>query len=327
MLTYEKLVEGIFLIKSDYKFTWKCDGILIKDVANSGNILIDCNFKKRELLQLFKELDGKVEAYFATHVHLDHTNFLHHLEKLKPDVKIYCPIPEHEYLLDIDNFIKANGAIDYGVAESIKELFFGFMGFKEIKAVNGFDPTKEFNFGGIRLKPIHLPGHSPGHVGFIIENTVEQQRKILFAGDIGLEAFGAWYGFKYNKLGQIRSDIKKLEEIYLKDDFILVTSHGTQLFNKKPEVFKEILDKINRNEKKVLNAFDPKIPKGLEDIALRGIIYRVDTISKFSAISKDSRKLWLFWEGGFLLNHIYELVEQGKLIEVENKKWILKSPI
>ena len=50
MLTYEKLVEGIFLVKSDYNFTWKCDGILIKNVVNSGNILIDCNFKKRELI-------------------------------------------------------------------------------------------------------------------------------------------------------------------------------------------------------------------------------------------------------------------------------------
>ncbi len=327
MLTFEKLEKGIYLVRSDYQFTWKCDGILIKNVANSGNILIDCNFKKRELTQLLKELDDKIDAYFATHVHLDHVNYIHHLEKLKPDVKIYCPIPEHEYLLDIDNFIKANGAIDYGVAESIKELFFGFMGFKEIKSVIGFNPTKEFNFGGIRLRSIHLAGHSPGHVGFIIENTIEQQRKILFAGDIGLETFGAWYGFKYNKLGQIRSDIKKLEEIYMNNDYILVTSHGTQLFEKKPEIFKKILDKIDRNEKKVLDAFDPKIPRGLEDIALKGIIYKPETILKFSALSKDSRKLWFFWEGGFLQNHIDELVEQGKLIEVENKKWILKNPI
>ena len=143
--------------------------------------------------------------------------------------------------------------------------------------------------------------------------------------NLGLETFGAWYGFKYNKLGQVRKDIKKLERMYLSDDYILVTSHGTKFFDKKPEIFKEILDKIDRNEKKVLNAFDPKIPRGLKDIALKGIIYKPESISKFSAISKDSRKLWFFWEGGFLLTHIYELVEQGKLIEVENEKWILSD--
>ena len=325
MLSYEKLIEGIFLVKSDFQFTWKCDGILIKNVANSGNILIDCNFKKRELIHLLKKLDNKIEAYFATHVHLDHTNFIHHLEKLKPDVKIYCPIPEHEYLLDIDKFIEANGAIDYGVAELIKEMFYGFMGFKELKSVIGFNPTKEFNFGGIRMQSIHLPGHSPGNIAFIIENTVEKQRKILFAGDIGLETFGAWYGFKYNSLKQIRADVMRLEELYLNDDFILVTSHGTKLFENEPEIFKKILDKIDRNEQKVLNAFDTKNPRGLEDITLQGIIYKKETISRLSAMYKDAKKLWFFWEAGFLQNHIDELVEQGKLIEVESKKWILKK--
>jgi len=325
MLFYIKLQEGIELVKSDSKFVWNCQGILIKNVENSGNILIDCNFPKTDLKQLLKDLDDRVDVYIATHTHLDHVNNLHHFEKLKPNAKKYCPIPENEYLLNIDNFIAVNGAIDFGVGEQMKSMIYNFLKFKEVKSVIGFKPGSEFKFGGINLKTIHLPGHSPGLVAIIIENTNRKQRKIFFATDIGLEYFGAWYGFKYNNLKTIRKDIDKIEKTYLNDDFILVSSHGEIYFEKRPEIFQQILKKIDQNEIKVLKMFDPKIPKSLEDIALKGIIYNTKTVNKYLNLGEEFKKLMFFWESGFLLNHIYELVEKGKLREVSNKKWVLNN--
>ena len=71
--------------------------------------------------------------------------------------------------------------------------------------------------------------------------------------------------------------------------------------------------------------FDPKIPKSLEEISLKGIIYSTKTVNKYLNLGEEFKKLMFFWEGGFLLNHIYELVEKGKLREVSNKKWILND--
>jgi len=326
MLLYEKIVDEIYLVKSDTKFMWKCNGILIKNVKNSGNILIDCNFSKREYIQLLNDLNHKVTAYFATHTHLDHVNNLHHLERLKPDLQIYCPIPENEYLLNIDNFIKVNGALDFGVGEPLKNLLKGFLRFKELKSVIGFQPGKIFNFGEINIKTIPAFSHSPGHSIFLIKNI---PRSILFASDMGLEDFGPWYGFKYNKLKDIREDINKIEELYLNNDFILASSHGEIIFEKNYEEFKKILHKIDQREEDLLKLFkkDPNTPKSLKDLTLKGFIYSPRVVSKWTQLSNDMDRLISFWESYFILNHVDELLEKRVLKKLSDDCWILNNNI
>jgi len=315
MVIFEKLVDGIYLIKSDAQFRFKCNGILIKDINNSGKILIDCNFSENEIKELYRELNNQIDAYFCSHTHLDHVNNIQIYEYL--GIKIYCPIPEDKYLLDMNNFLLANGAIDFGVADLFSMFIHKFLEFKELKFVIGFDPGTEFKFGNIILKTIHIPGHSPGHTAYQIENEINQRRKILFASDIGIEKYGVWYGFKYCNLKVVRNSIKKLENIYLNDDFILTSGHSPTFFEKQPEIFNDILKKIEQNEKKVLNMFDKKIPKRLKDVALKGFFYNLN------AIPERMKKIYYLWEGYMILNHIHELVEEGKLIEIGNQQWIL----
>ncbi|MFX1275064.1 MAG: MBL fold metallo-hydrolase [Promethearchaeota archaeon] len=324
MLIYEKIEDGIFLVKSDIKAMWKCNGLLIKNVNGSGNILIDCNFSKREYKQLLKNLDNQITAYFATHTHLDHANNLHFLEELKPDLDIFCPIPENEYLLNIDNFVNVNGALDFGVGDIFKSFIFKFLKFKELKSVIGFKPGENFKFGKITIKTIPVLSHSPGHTVFLIENI---SRSILFTSDMGLEDFGPWYGFKYNNLKDLRNDVKKIEELYLNNNYILASSHGEVFFEKQPEIFKKIFNRVNENEAKLLNFFekDPTIPKSLEDLTLKGFIYNPKVISKWKKLDFDAEKMLHFWEGYFILNHIEELLERQVIKKVEDGKWILNN--
>ena len=332
MLTYEKIVDGIFLVKSDIKFAWKCNGIVINNVSNSGNILIDCNFSRGELRRLIKKIGGNGDkyTYIVSHVHLDHVNNIHLIRRLKPDAEILCPEPEDQYLSDIDKFNEVNGSVDFGVSEQLKDLFFDFMSFKEIDDVIGFKPDTTMKFGGITLKFIHLSSHSPGHFAVIIENTEKEQRKILFASDIGLEKFGPWCGFRYNKISEIKKDAKKLEDIYLSDDYILTSSHNVIEFEKKPNIFKKfIIQKLDENEKKVLSYFDTNSPKGLVDVVFHGIIYSIHSIEKYSKIRPDAKKLWFFWEGYTIYNIICDLIDRNIMVEVgynpkiEEKKWEL----
>ncbi|HME51513.1 MAG TPA: MBL fold metallo-hydrolase [Candidatus Lokiarchaeia archaeon] len=323
MLKFETLVDGIFLVKSDDTSMQGCQGILVKNVADSGNILIDCNFPKHDLTRLLGDLNGNVRAYFATHAHLDHVNNLHLLEKIQPGIDIYCPTPENEYLLDISKFTDDNGAKDFGVAEQMQNIFHDFMKFKELNHVEGFDPGSTFTFGGIVLKTIHLPGHSPGHVAFVIENMLEPQRKILFATDIGLDKFGPWYGFKYNSIKAIQQDIETVEALYMSDDFILTSGHGEIYFEKQPAVFQAILAKIEEKENRLLAMLDATAPKGLEDLALHGLIYRQKTLEKYSKLFPDALKLWYFWEAHFILNLVQDLLDKGKIKEIGTQTWVL----
>ena len=118
MLIYEKLVDGIFLVYSNSQFWFKCQGILIKN-KNLGDILIDCNcYYKKELRNL---LENQIEAYFVSHVHLDHVYNLHLYEEFNPKIKIYCPIPEDEYLRDFNTFLRDNGTLDFGIGDNFKK--------------------------------------------------------------------------------------------------------------------------------------------------------------------------------------------------------------
>lgn len=326
MLTYEKIVEGIYLVKSDKKVMWRCNGLLIKNIKNSGNILIDCNFSKSEYKQLLSELDYQISAYFATHTHLDHVNNLHLLEKLKPDIQIYCPIPENEYLLNIDNFVKAAGALDLGFGEPFKFFLKGFLRFNELKSVIGFNPGKSFDFGEIKIDTIPVLSHSPGHSVFIIHGN---SRSILFASDMGLEDFGPWYGFKYNHLKDIRNDTYKIEDLYLNNDFILASSHGEVFFKKNPDVFKQVFDKIDKRESDLLEFFkkDPAAPKTLKDLTLKGFIYSPKVVSKWTRLSSNMEKMIFFWESYFILNHIEELLEKQVITKVNSDSWILNNNI
>ena len=319
MLIYEKVVDGIFLIYSDSRFWFKCNGILIKN-KNMGNILIDCNcFYEKEIKEL---TDDQIKAYFVSHVHLDHVYNLHFYEEFNPYVKIYCPIPENEYLKDFNNFVKDNGTLDFGIGDNFKKFAFEELKFKEIKTVIGFKPGKEFEFDNIHLKTIPIPGHSPAHTAFSIEDKNEQKRKILFVADLGLTKMGAWYGFKYSNLNDVRESVKRIEKIYLNDDYIITSGHGPIIFEKQPQIFSDLLRKMDESENKLLNMFDPSNPKGLDDLIFKGLFFSENYIKP---VKGDRESILFFFENNMIMSHITELVEKGKIIEVGNNQWILND--
>ena len=319
MLIYEKLVDEIFLVYSNTSFWFKCQGILIKN-KNLGSILIDCNcFYKWEVKKLLK---NHIEAYFVSHVHLDHIYNLHFYEEYNPKIKFYCPIPEDEYLRDFNNFVRDNGTLDFGIGDDFKKFAFKELNFKELNSVIGFNPGTEYDFKNIHLKTIHIPGHSPGQTAFSIEDTSENKRKILFVADIGLTKMGAWYGFKNSDLRTFRESIKKIENIYLNDDYIIASGHGPAIFEKQPEIFNELLIKMNESEKKILNMFNTNNPKGLDDLIFKGLFF---SESYIKPIKEDRRSILYFFENNMIMSHINELVEKGKIVEVGTKQWILNN--
>jgi len=322
MLRYEKIVDDIFLISSDSSFWFKCQGIVIKN-KNSGNILIDTNcYYKNEIENLLKE---KIEAYFVSHVHLDHVYNLHYYEEFNPNIKIYCPIPENEYIMDFNKFVRANGTFAFGIEDNFREFAFKELGFKEIKYAIGFRPETEFEFDSIKIKSIPIPGHSPAQSAFSIEDTNEtSKKKVLFVSDIGLteKRAWAWHGFKYSNLEIFRESIKRIENVYLNDDYIIASSHGPIIFEKQPDIFNKLLISLEKTEKSLLNMLHSKKPKGLKELMFKGLIFPV-TMTK--PIEKGGDPILTFFENNMILHHIDDLLERGIIIDKGNNQWILNS--
>jgi glyoxylase-like metal-dependent hydrolase (beta-lactamase superfamily II) len=185
----------------------------------------------------------------------------------------------------------------------------------------------KFDYGNIVLETIHIPGHSPGQTAYLISNKTCTRKDVLFVSDIGIERSGPWYGLKHCNLNDYRNSIEKVEDIYLhsgSDDVILASGHSkSPYFIKQPEIFRNTLEKIEINETRVLSMFNADEPKKLNDVTLKGVYYPEKHIKNLFA---DYRKIHFFWEWYIIFHHINELIEKGKLIEVdpEHKSFILK---
>lgn len=107
----------------------------------------------------------KVVAFMQTHCHVDHIGALTPLKTRYPDAPLYVPAEEAEWLerptLNLSYF--------YGQPVT---------GPKPDHLTNDGDVIEA---GGLSIRVIHVPGHSPGGTGFFVEDAGVRH---LFGGDI-----------------------------------------------------------------------------------------------------------------------------------------------
>jgi glyoxylase-like metal-dependent hydrolase (beta-lactamase superfamily II) len=115
------------------------------------------------------------------------------------------------------------------------------------------------------VQVLHLPGHTPGHCGYLVE-----EYGFVFTTDIDLTAFGPWYGNPASDLELFRASIKKLRA--LKPELI-ATGHSPPLarsIDSKLAAYAEVLE---RRDQKILNALEAK-PLTLEQLTDKKFIYK-----------------------------------------------------
>ncbi|RVU28207.1 MBL fold metallo-hydrolase [Streptomyces antnestii] len=72
----------------------------------------------------------------------------------------------------------------------------------------GFTDGAVFDLGGRTVTVVHLPGHTAGHCGFLIEPD-----GFLFVADIDLTSFGPYYGDLGSSLGDFEASMRRCREI------------------------------------------------------------------------------------------------------------------
>lgn len=173
---------------------------------NKSSAIIDPGGEADKLIKRIEALELNLQAILLTHGHLDHVGAA---EKLKQHFNV--PI------------LGSNSKDDYW----FKSLPQQSEKFGLLFDVAAFEPDRWLDqegevltIGDFVFEVLHLPGHTPGHIGFI-----EHQKRIAFTGDVLFKNGIGRTDFPGGSYEDIITSIR--EKLYpLGDDMIIVAGHG-----------------------------------------------------------------------------------------------------
>ncbi len=149
-----------------------------------------------------------------------------------------------------------------------------------------------------RVRVVHLPGHTPGHIGLYFE-----EEDLLYTTDMNLAPVGPWYGNEAASLSDLEDTLKRLADF---DASLFFAAHGQKIFPK--EEFREKLVGYSGVVRKIDDMFIRRIseaPTSAEDLArmLSSVFPTLSPVLKFAFAGKLARK------------HLERLVEAGEVAE------------
>lgn len=129
----------------------------------------------------------------------------------------------------------------------------------------GFGDGDVFDLGGaVNVESMHLPGHTRGHSGFVIDD-------VFFLSDIDLTGFGPYYGDAWSDLEQFESSLAIARDVEAR---WYVTFHHKGIIDGR-ERFLDMIDAftavIGRRHDEML-AFLTE-PRSLDEMAARRFVY------------------------------------------------------
>lgn len=174
---------------------------LIIDPESGEAVYIDPGAEADQLIEKISSRDIKLKFVINTHCHIDHA-----AETSRVINHFKVPFYIHRGDLPLLNNLKEQGD------------FFG-LPVQEIPKITDFvDDTQTFDFGTLKMKILHTPGHSPGGISILVEDSV-------FVGDcLFMDSIGRTdlLGGNYDQL--VTSIKTKL--LTLDDSTVVYPGHG-----------------------------------------------------------------------------------------------------
>lgn len=167
--------------------------------------IVDPGGEAEKLIAFIEEKQLKLDKILLTHGHLDHVGSAAKLKK-HFQVDIWGPNTEDKFLFDS----LPEQSRRFGLFEA--DVFY------PDHWLNQEDKT--ITVGDIKFEVLHLPGHTPGHIGFI-----EHNKNVAFTGDVLFYNSIGRTDFPRGDHNQLLSSIRK-KLFKLNDEMIIVTGHG-----------------------------------------------------------------------------------------------------
>ena len=211
---------------------------------------------------------NKVRTVLNTHYHIDHRSLNHLFIR---HAHFLCHELDKPAILSFDNYLRyADTNQDSSYVMWLKGIFSSL----EIQKQIIHETLKEGDLlpiEGIQVRVLHLPGHTPGHIGLHFENL-----GILYISDIDLTPMGPWYANLSSDIDQFLHSIERIRN--MKVDYY-ITSHGERVYER--ERFLEKLDRFEmaftKREEKILETLQNG-SKNLEELSQVGIIFKLSQL-------------------------------------------------
>jgi hydroxyacylglutathione hydrolase len=133
-------------------------------------LLIDPGDEPERLSQAIAALGVEIEAILITHCHFDHIGAVAPLAR-ETGAPVYCPEIERPLLSDIMSWVPP-----------------GFGPFESYEPEHTVSGGEHLSLAGIDIDVVFTPGHSPGHVTYVIGSPAHPallSGDVLFQGSVG----------------------------------------------------------------------------------------------------------------------------------------------
>lgn len=106
--------------------------------------------------------------------------------------------------------------------------------------------------GDVAVRCVHTPGHSPGHLSFLVEPPHEQRAEAALVGDLAADSGSIWVGHPEGNVSDYLSSLEKLRELA---PALLAPSHGPLIRGERvPARLRELAAHRLEREEQVLAA-------------------------------------------------------------------------
>jgi hydroxyacylglutathione hydrolase len=263
--------------------------------VDGPGVLIDPASSRDLLIQLRKSRG--VKMIWLSHWHEDH---LMHLD-LFDDLPFWVSDKDALPLSDVEVFLDSYGMDHEQYREYWRHVLKEQFHFKPRRPERFLHGGQIIDLGVQTVKVISTPGHTPGHLAFLF-----QESGVLFVGDYDLSPFGPWYGDIYSSIEETIESVTHLRNIPAK---VLIASHENGIFTEEPgKLWDDYLDIIQAREEKLLELLTK--PRTLDEIVEAWIIY---------GHPREPKAFYEFGERAHMKKHLERFMKLGKVLQEKDR--------
>ncbi len=243
-----------------------------------------------------------VDAVINSHGHEDHVagNGLFSTARVHAHHDDLPAVRSLEGLLDVYGF---GGEARAAFAATVVEEFH----YEPRPDATGFGDGHVFDLGQTSIEALHLPGHTRGHSGFVVDD-------VFFLSDIDLTGFGPYYGDAWSDLDQFEASLVRAREIEAR---WYVTFHHKGIIDGR-ETFLEMIDRfaavIDRRHREMLDFLAE--PRTVGELVERRFVYRPHVEGDhIDDVEERTASL-----------HLQRMLDRGQATEVEPGRYAAVTP-
>ncbi len=256
------------------------------------SVLVDTGLGPPAIKRLRRRV--KLALVLNSHYHRDH-NWGNYLFK---DAPVRAHRLDAPMINSMSAYFRAMGIAGRRDEALIRRFTLGFIPHIRGPRVGTFEGGEVFDTGELELEVVHLPGHSPGHCGFL-----HRASRTLFSADVVPDSFGPWYGHACSSMEDFAATIDKVISLSPR---ALVPSHGRPVRRGVERALREYKSRIAWREERLLGALGR--PRTLGEI-----------INEHPFYGRRRAPLGLpysFWEETMVRKHLERLVAEGRVVKV-----------